>query len=128
MGKASARRPCPMDHIRQEAEMKHFAVELDSTELRGIPAMPLIFRVVLGGDRDPFAGVVRVDAMAYYTIEQVAKVLHVRQSKVRALARRPEDPIPFAVVDSCSVPLVSRGELLEWVERNSVPLAEAKQS
>lgn len=108
--------------------MKHFAVELDSTELRVVTAMPLTFKVVLGGGRDPFAGVIRVDAMAYYTIEQVAKVLHVRQSKVRALARRPDDPIPFAVVDSCSVPLVSRDELLDWVERNSVPLVEAKRS
>ena len=108
--------------------MKQLAVELDSTELRGVPAMPLTFRVVLGGVRDPFAGVVRVDAMAYYTIEQVAKLLHVRQSKVRALARRAKDPLPFAVVDTCSVPLIAKDALFEWVERNSVPLAEAKRS
>ena len=106
--------------------MKHLTVELDSTELRGVPAMPLTFRVVLGGGRDPFAGVVRVDAMAYYTMEQVAKLLHVRQSKVRALARREGDPLPFAVVGTCSVPLIARDALFEWVERNSVPLAEAK--
>lgn len=104
--------------------MKHIAVELDSTELRGILAMPLTFRIVLGERRDPFAGVVRVDAMTYYTVEQVAKILHVRQSKVRALARRAKDPLPFAVVDSCSVPLIGRESLLEWVARNSVPFVE----
>jgi|GEM_PF-4070400 len=108
--------------------MKHFVVELDSTELRGEPAMPLALKVVLGGGRDPFAGVFRVDAMTYYTIEQVAKVLHMRQSKVRVLARRTEDPLPFVVVDTCSVPLIAKDVLLEWVARNSVPLAEAKRS
>ena len=104
--------------------MKHLIVELDSTELRGEPAMPLALKVVLGGVRDPFAGVFRVDAMTYYTIEQVAKVLHMRQSKVRVLARRTEDPLPFVVVDSRSVPLIARDALLEWVSRNSVPLSE----
>lgn len=105
--------------------MKHIAIELDTDEPRDRIAMPLIIKVALWRDHDPFAGVVRIDHVAYYTMDQVAKILHVRQSKVRALSRREHDPLPFVVVDSCSVPLIMADALGEWVIRNSVPLTEA---
>ena len=108
--------------------MKHLEVEMTTDELRGLPAMPLTFKILLGGGRDPFAGVLRIDTVDFYTVDQVAKILHARRAKVRELAHRREDPIPFAVVGSCSVPLVSKSDLAQWFTRNSVPIGEKRQA
>ena len=102
--------------------MQHSEKPLSATAPRGTSALPLIVSPVIWGVRDPFRGVVRVDESELYTMEQVARILHVRESRVRELARREVDPMPFVVVDGCGVPLILRRRLIEWVEAHSSPL------
>ena len=106
--------------------MQHYEETSSINAPRGSAALPLIVKPLHWADRDPFRGVFRVDGAELYTMEQVARLLHVREARIRELARRGVDPMPFVVIDGCGVPLITRRRLLEWIEENSHPLAEVK--
>lgn len=65
----------------------------------------------------------------YYIAEEVANELHISVNRVRELAKRKSDPISFRLLFVSERGMfVSRDELIEWVERNSRPLNDARHS
>jgi hypothetical protein len=67
----------------------------------------------------------QVFAMEYLTVDQVARVLHVHRQRVAEWASLEDDPMPFRIFPGMQKgAFISRDDLIDWVDRNSIPLAE----
>lgn len=60
-----------------------------------------------------------------YTITEASRILHVSETKLYELSRRPVDPFPARRFTFKSRgALLVRDELLEWVLRNAISLSD----
>ena len=60
-----------------------------------------------------------------YTITEAARILHVSETKLYELSRRPVDPFPARrLAFKSRGALVMRDELLQWAMRNALLLSE----
>lgn len=57
----------------------------------------------------------------FYTVKDVATLLLTNEGKIRSLAKRTDDPLPFRCFESPKRGMfISRPELAGWVKRNTI--------
>lgn len=65
----------------------------------------------------------------FYTIQDVAALLQVRENAVRDLAHREQNPLPFRrLFTRMRVMFIARRELVEWVHSNSSFVSDMKRA
>lgn len=61
----------------------------------------------------------------YYTVEEVAHMLHVHVTRVRALAVRSDDPMPFRrFPGQLRGAFINRDDLIAWIDAHTVLVGE----
>lgn len=70
---------------------------------------------------------VQVCVEEYYSMAETARLLHVHVRRIRELAARRDDPIPFRCFPGQQRGgFVHHDDLRDWIERNTVLLSECK--
>ena len=64
----------------------------------------------------------------YYTIREVARLLGVDVKRIRSLASRPDDPMPFRCFKGQRRNgFIYREDLISWIEENTVLLVDCRR-
>ena len=72
---------------------------------------------------------VEVRVVEYYSMLEVAKMLHVHHSRVKEWATRTDDPLPFRIFPGMRRgAFISREDLYAWLSENTVLFSEQYNS